>query len=216
MIKEYIEKIFDANEEERKKYEEQMNQLSEELKKEEEELENLQKEKSIQINIFSPRNIDDSIEDKVLEKRNRIADIRENIENAKKQLASCIEKKTEYELLQKEMQSVQRTEAPESNVEECESTSIKGSNNIAGSTDKNTEGTVQKEKKNLETDRNNEEPVDEARLFVNQVEALLHSVYKRNEVCLALLNSDKNKCKSEMLKIQKDIKTFSTEMMRGI
>lgn len=216
MIKEYIEKIFDANEEERKKYEEQMNQLSEELTKEEEELENLQKEKSIQINIFSPRNIDDSIEDKVLEKRNRIADIRENIENAKKQLASCIEKKTEYELLQKEMQSVQRTEAPESNVEECESTPIKGSNNIAGSTDKNTEATVQKEKKNLETDRNNEEPADEARLFVNQVEALLHSVYKRNEVCLALLNSDKNKCKSEMLKIQKDIKMFSTEMMRRI
>lgn len=48
-----------------------------------------------------------------------------------------------------------------------------------------------------------------------KIKVLLNNIYKKSEVCLAFLNSNKNKCKTELLEIKQMIKKFAEEINQG-
>lgn len=263
MIKEYIDKLSQENEQELEKYNNQMQKLIEELEDAKQYLEDLQKQSNVQINIFSPRNIDDTMEEKLETARKHVLKIEEEIEQTKGLIEALVEKKKEYEVLEKEIQepSVQKNDmasviknAIEKNLfarEHSERTTEKDiiykegiekervqkdSREMNGEeTGKGTEQGREKEneketeKENVkETEKESEKEigipeknvVEEKNItqeavkkeLLDKINIFMNRVYRKNEMCLALLNSDKNKCKSELLSIKKEIKQFASEI----
>ena len=102
MIKEYIEKHLHENKKELEKQNDQLQKLMKEQENAKLYLENLQKQKNVQINIFSPRNIDDTLEEKIEKGRENVQIIENEIEQARKSIEELEEKKKEYEALEKE------------------------------------------------------------------------------------------------------------------
>lgn len=57
-----------------------------------------------------------------------------------------------------------------------------------------------------------DEVQSESGLFdAEEVKDLLNEIYKRTEICLAFLNSNKNRCKGELNEIKKMIKKFAEQ-----
>lgn len=255
MIKEYIDKLSQENEQELEKYNNQMQKLMEELEDAKQYLEDLQKQNNVQINIFSPRNIDDTMEEKLKTAKEHVLKIEEGIEQTKGLIEALVEKKKEYEVLEKEIQepSVQKNDlasviknAIEKNLSEREHSErttekdiiykegIENEHVQKDSTEMNGEetgkGTEQRrEKENVkETEKESEKEigipeknaVEEKNItqeaakkeLLDKINIFMNRVYRKNEMCLALLNSDKNKCKSELLSMKKEIKQFASEI----
>lgn len=80
MIKEYINKLLAENKETLKQQEKQLGDLMNELSSAEQWAESLQRESNAQTNIFSPRNIDVEIGQKIEKASNSISNINQQIE----------------------------------------------------------------------------------------------------------------------------------------
>lgn len=104
MIKEYIDKLSDENQQYLESLRKQMRQLLEEQTCAEEWSETLQIENSSQINIFSPRNIDSEINQKLERAANNIASIKQQIESVKDLIETHLQKQEEYEKLLEELE----------------------------------------------------------------------------------------------------------------
>lgn len=169
MIKEYINKLSDDNQTELGNLEKQMRDLLDELTYAQEWQESLQKENNIQANIFSPRNFDEGVEQKLEEVQNKIARIKQQIEYTRELIETHLKKKNEYLTLIEEVDSIQDEKTDQTEIQE--------------------------------------------KVFDDeQVKNLLNDIYKKTEVCLAFLNSNKNRCKSELSDIKKMIKNFAKQV----
>ena len=107
MIKEYINKLTDENNECLKNLEKQMKDLMNDLASAEEWSESLQRESHSQTNIFSPRNFDAEIDQKIEKASNAIDKTKQQIEYVRDMIETHMKKKMEYqemlgELLQSE------------------------------------------------------------------------------------------------------------------
>lgn len=166
MIKEYIDKLSEANQEELENLEEQMRDLLDELTYTQEWQDSLQKENNSQTNIFSPRNFDENMEEKLENAQNKVSRLKQQIEYTRELIETHIKKKNEYQLLMDEVQSSEEMK------EEDEAFDID----------------------------------------VNQVKKLLNEIYRKSEICLAFLNSNKNRCKTELNEIKNMIRKFAEEV----
>ncbi len=267
MIKEYIEKHLHENKKELEKQNDQLQKLMKEQENAKLYLENLQKQKNVQINIFSPRNIDDTLEEKIEKGRENVQIIENEIEQARKSIEELEEKKKEYEALEKEAKkpSAQKNDlaniiknAIEKNLSEREGNEktsekesiykegiekeyiqkeseetrgeVKGKESkkeSEGENQKETEGIKEigkENKKEAETEGVKETEKENAlegkgiaqedvkKELIDKINIFMNSIYRKNEMCLAFLNSDKNKCKSELLSMKKEIKRFVSEI----
>lgn len=127
MIKEYFDKLSMDNEQELEKYENQMESLKVELNEAQQKLKQLQEENNVQINIFSPRNIDEDMEEKLEYAQNNIQRIEQQIADTRSMLEAHKEKKHEYEILEKEIEGTagkkefledEKTESEKNSVDE--------------------------------------------------------------------------------------------------
>lgn len=167
MIKEYIDKLSDDNQAELSGLEKQMRELLDELTYAQEWQESLQRENNSQTSIFSPRSLDEDIEQNLENVQNKISRIKQQIEYTRELIETHLKKKNEYQTLKIEIDS-----------------SI--------------------EKANTDNEKLPEQDVFDA----EQVKKLLNDIYKKSEICLACLNSNKNRCKSELNEIKRMIKSF--------
>lgn len=125
MIKEYFDKLSMDNEQELEKYENQMESLKVELNEAQQKLKQLQEENNVQINIFSPRNIDEDMEEKLEYAQNDIQRIEQQIADTRSMLKAHKEKKHEYEILEKEIEgTADKKEFPEDEKTESEKNSV--------------------------------------------------------------------------------------------
>lgn len=125
MIKEYFDKLSMDNEQELEKYENQMESLKVELNEAQQKLKQLQEENNVQINIFSPRNIDEDMEEKLEYAQNDIQRIEQQIADTRSMLEAHKEKKHEYEILEKEIEgTAEKKEFPEDEKTESEKNSV--------------------------------------------------------------------------------------------
>lgn len=125
MIKEYFDKLSMDNEQELEKYENQMESLKVELNEAQQKLKQLQEENNVQINIFSPRNIDEDMEEKLEYAQNDIQRIEQQIADTRSMLEAHKEKKHEYEILEKEIEgTADKKEFPEDEKTESEKNSV--------------------------------------------------------------------------------------------
>ena len=169
MIKEYINKLLAENKETLKQLEKQLGDLLNELTSAEQWAESLQRESNAQTNIFSPRNIDVEIGQKIEKASNSISNINQQIEYVRDLIETHLRKQSEYEELMIEIDNMEY------------------SNN---SSDTNKTKTVSDE------------------YFLN----VLSELYSKVELCLALLNSDKNKCKHELNNMRYSMKKYAEEI----
>lgn len=232
MIKEYINKLSDENRQDLEKLEKQMKDLLQELSCAEEWSESLQIQNNSQRNIFSPRNVDTEIESKIEKTQLSIQKIRKEIEYVRDLIETHIKKKEEYEQLLSEIEDSEKNgqyilkEKSESSVgqsaEESIIESIGKSENIdefeniskGEKTDK-FENTGKFE--NTDKSRDNEQikVTDDSPQQDSPKEYfldILSEIYSKTERCLALLNSDRNRCKKELLEIKTKIKKCAEEI----
>ena len=174
MLKEYIDKLNQDNDEELVKLENQMKKAVSELESAQGWLEELQKENNVQINIFSPRNIDDQLEQKMQAAQSKVSEANYQIDYIRELIETHLKKQKEYELLLKEAE-VQP---------------------IADSAEKKQE----------------EEKVKVKEKDSEQIIQFLNEIYRKTEISLALLNSDRNRCKSELNEMKRMIKKFANEI----
>lgn len=181
MIKEYITELLNENNEELVHLEEQMSDLFVELDSSKEMLEVLQKEKDADKNIFSPRTMDSQIGEEIESARQNISRINENIEYIRSFIEAHIKKKNEFEKLLTELE--EREETKQEKTEDTEKPE---------KPEKSVEVPVETEKTN------------DTSLFDTVTE-----IYNKIEICLACLNSDKNRCRKELLKVKSILKEFT-------
>lgn len=170
MLKEYINKLNQDNDEELVKLEKQMKKAVSELESAQGWLEELQKENNVQINIFSPRNIDDQLEQKMQAAQSKVSEANNQIDYIRELIETHIKKQKEYEILLKEAE-----EQPVGN-------SVK------------------------------KEPEEVKEKDSEQIIQFLNEIYRKTEISLALLNSDRNRCKSELNEMKRMIKKFANEI----
>lgn len=179
MLKEYIDKLYQNNEEELDKLEKQMKEAMSDLESAKGWLEELQKESNIQINIFSPRNIDDQLDEKLQNAQNKVLEANNQIDYIRELIETHIKKRKEYEQLLKEAE-IQPEEVSDHSI---------------------TDEKAEEKEDNEKTDKSSAE-----------IKQFLNDIYRKTEICLALLNGDKNRCKTELNDIRRMIKKFANEI----
>lgn len=185
MIKEYINKLLDENNQDLRTLEKQMKDLLGELSCAEEWSETLQVQNHSQINIFSPRNMDTEIGAKIEKSTISIQKIKKEIEYVRDLIETHLKKKDEYEKMLSEID----------NSEE----SVKY---IEGNDDLDAKmRCVDNIKDSLEKSMSKE-----------YILGILSELYSKSEICLAFLNSDKNRCKKELNEIKFKIKKYAEEI----
>lgn len=184
MIKEYINKLSDDNQEELSGLEKQMRELLDELTYAQEWQESLQKKSSSQTSIFSPRSLDENIEENLENVQNKISRINQQIEYTRELIETHLKKKSEYTTLMLEI---------DSSIEKI-------SNNSTIDSDVNTDISIDREE-------SKQDVFDAAK-----VKSLLNDIYKKSEICLAFLNSNKNRCRTELNEIKKMIRNFADQV----
>lgn len=170
MIKEYINKLLEENNQDLEKLEKQIKDLLGELSCAEEWSESLQISSNEQKNIFSPRNIDTEIETKMEKASISIQKINKEIEYVKDLIETHLKKKDEYQRMLDELENP-------------------------------TENVLCDEDKKVQN-----------KLSEEYVKGFLSDIYSKTELCLAFLNSDKNKCKKELNEIKSKIKKYAEEI----
>ncbi len=112
MLKDYLERVDLENSEELKKLQSQMQNLLDELNANQELIDRLSREKNLDVNIFSPRNIDTEADEKIEKARKEKLDLNQRIEYVRGLIETYTQKKIEYEELQKELLEVQPDNQP--------------------------------------------------------------------------------------------------------
>ena len=191
MIKDYINKMLEDNREELEKQEIVMNNLLIELESSQKQLLQLRREKSTDKNLFSPRNYDFEADIKIEKARDKIEKTKNEIEYTRERIETFLKKKKEFELL----------------LEEATECSNEIENNTKDTMDNSIEKVLSCEKSCIITDTVNKECNSNENVFnINNSLDFLKEVYKKIEISLALLNSDKNKCKIELKSVLKLLK----------
>jgi hypothetical protein len=186
MVKEYIIELQTKNDFLIAEQEEKLKQLLDQLNQIQTVLDELNRENSKQINIFSPRNLNDTIEGEIYDKNEQILTVQHQIEETKTDIEYCRTKKEEYLLLLNEVDH-------NSSVKEHQ--------------DQNSDTAEQPELIYNKEAYNNEEYISK-----QEVKTFLQTIYQKNEVCLALMNTGKNRCKSELTDMKKMIKNFAENL----
>lgn len=190
MIKEYIDKLAVDNQTELSKLEKQMQGLIDELTYAQEWHENLQKESNALNNIFSPRSIDDNMEENIENAQNKIANINQQIEYTRDKIETHLKKKSEYITLKQEIDfSSKKAETREL-------------------LDKSMRVVTERELSEDKVAKNS--AVDDE--LMKQIKSLLNEIYKKSDICLATLNSNKTRCKMELNEIKKMIRQFAEKI----
>ena len=188
MLKEYINELVGENDEKLKDLEHQMRHHLDELDCAKEWLETLQEQKNIDKNIFSPRTIDTNLKEKTEEARNNIRKIELDIEHVRAFIEEQLKKKEEYEKLLDELENfsdnVPSEEAP---AEENRSEMIASS------------------EEDVTDDRSKE-------ILSRLLDQFLPDIFRKTELCLALLSSDRVKCKNELKSMKTMIKNMADEL----
>lgn len=167
MIREYIDKLCDENNQTLNNLEKQMRDLLNELSSAEQWSESLQRENNAHTNIFSPRNIDTEIDQKIEKAVDSVSKIKQQIEYLRDLMETHLQKKAEYEKLLSELENSQeRVIVPEEKTE----------------------------------------------ISKDEFKKILSALYSKTELCLALLNGDKNRCKRELNNMKQEIKKYAEEI----
>ena len=93
MVKEYIERLMLEEQDEIEKLQMQMKQELNNLQASQEWLENLQREKNVEFNIFSPRQFDFDVDEKIEKARAVVREYDQNVEFIRKQIESHMKRK---------------------------------------------------------------------------------------------------------------------------
>lgn len=110
MIKEYIDKLIAENNQSLENLEKEMKELISDLESSRKWLEKLQREKNLDTNIFSPRNMDTEIKEKMEKAQLEINKINHNIEHTRIMMEEHVKKKLEYEKLLLETKETEEAE----------------------------------------------------------------------------------------------------------
>lgn len=196
MIKEYINELINENNDELLRYERQMSTLFEDLESSKKFLEVLQKEKDADKNIFSPRTIDMNIRNKIDEVKRNIDKTQQDIEYTRSFIETHSKKKDEYEKLLLELNKL-----------DLDQTSVPQQTDTENQADQaETEKPEVTKEEQLELLK--KEEYESSRVSAE----FLSDLYRSTELCLALLNGDRNKCRKELINLKTLIKKEASRL----
>lgn len=175
--------MMEENQEELQKLEVEMKNLLEELECNQEYVLHLRKEKDIDRNIFSPRSYDADSDRKIEQAENKVEQIKNEVEYIRERIETFLKKKKEYEKILGEIKAESETGASLKQLP-----LINEKDPYIATSTKIKESDKQEVLKNLK------------------------ELYKKTEIALALLNSDRNKCKNELKGIMKLIKETASKI----
>lgn len=204
MIKKYINKLADENNQTLDKLERQMKDLLSELSSAEEWSETLQRENNAQTNIFSPRNMDTEIGKKIEKAIGSVSQIKQQIEYVRDLMETHLQKKAEYERMFAELDKsvvMDNQHINDNNID------LK-TENFLDYNEEESETAVQNK-----VDEKDETPdimFDSAKDETSTVELkkFLSGLYSKTELCIAFLNGNKNRCKKELNAMKQEIKEY--------
>lgn len=210
MIKKYINKLADENDQTLDKLKKQMKDLLNELSSAEEWSESLQRENNTHTNIFSPRNRDNEIGQKIEKAISSVSQIKQQIEYVRDLIETHLQKKAEYEKMFAELENSEKDEENDKNEFLSSENFIiedeikKEENEIS-----NTFVNNKQENKQSDLSRHLDHEISDKVL-----QQFLSELYAKTELCLALLNGNKNRCKKELNSMKQEIKRYSETLKK--
>ena len=228
-MKEYMEKLMTENSDELQQLQNRMNYLMEEWRKQNAVVEKILRHTRRDENIFSPRTANIIDEEKILIEKNKENSIKQEIEYVREKIETLIIKQEEYETVIRGMKEKELNEK-KIVIEEIENAGKQIDDNDTAN-DVHNDADKKDYTINIENAINNivdkmqdisEVPAEEEKSERNQANEknlekeylcnVLSEVVKSVDVSLALLNGDKNKCRSELKKIKKTLKECLEEI----
>lgn len=217
MLKEYIQNIQSENDRKIGSLEKEMNDLVSDLACAEKMMEELEREKKLDTNIFSPRAMNQKIDDNIVKKQEEIRQLKQRMEYVTQMIEDGLQNREEYRKLEEEL-------SEEKNRSEEESS---GADDLAYPGDTTDVNVIcVKDQISDEKDNNNENNINEicqnigveqSSSMVNKDELMsfLNTVYHKTETSLAFLNGNKNRARSELKSCMKLVKDFAQKVENG-
>ncbi|MCD8395582.1 MAG: hypothetical protein LUD12_00065 [Lachnospiraceae bacterium] len=201
MLKEYIKDIQTENDMKLNSLQQEMQDLVNDLDCNEKVLEKLQHDKKIDTNIFSPRTIDLQADDKIEETQNKINGIKRRMEYVSQMIDEAMKQKKELHLLKEEAENYTSAEYryEQTNKQTNDQT------NEQMNDQKNNSSPV-----SLNNDKNND--IQSDMISLNDLNDFLSLIYKKIETSLALVNGNKNRCKTELRSAMTLIKDYAKKL----
>ncbi len=197
MIKDYILKLQEENKERLTSLESEMQDLTGKLSDAEHSLAQMEQQKQMNKNIFSPRNIDLSSEDKVKQTDNEIARLKQRMDTVSRMIEVEIEKKDEYRIMSEEVSSEENSESEKEKDTDLElQISVPEYDMPAENDEYIHSSTEENERENSEQERNTE------------LMDFLESVLNKIEFSLTFLKKNKNRCRAELEDTERMIENF--------
>lgn len=173
MLKEYLEELRSANQDEMNGLEKKINQLVQDLECGQEWVEKLQRDQNMDASIFSPRSQNPEKQKNLEAARKNVEEIKQQIEYTREKIEELVKKRSEYDNLLVEAES----SVPEKN----------------------------KEDKVIKESDGEKIPLS----------SFLYDLHKKTDICLALLNGDKNKCRNELRAMKRQIKEYAEQIEKS-
>lgn len=210
MIRKYINKLADENDQTLDKLKKQMKDLLNELSSAEEWSESLQRENNTHTNIFSPRNRDTEIGQKIEKAISSVSQIKQQIEYVRDLIETHLQKKAEYEKMFAELENSEKEDANDQNEFFSPKNFIKEDESKEEEKETNNNSVNNKQENSL-IDLNRELDYEISDQVLQQ---FLSELYAKTELCLALLNGNKNRCKKELNSMKQEIKRYSETLKK--
>lgn len=235
MVNQYIENLLLETNEDLERFQYQLADLMEELKYSQEKQEKLQRERNRDSNIFSPRSMTFAMDEKLDKAKEEVKSINQQVEYIREKIENSTKKKLEYETLLDELEKKEEKNGSEKKNESADAEEEKNEGfgkaaelkkTMSSYFERFTNENSQKEKdsslnqksENNKTEETQGKTASEQNVYEKetidaaQLKNFLQNIYKSTEICLALVNGDKNRCKNELKKMKTEIKRFSEEI----
>lgn len=210
MINQYIENLLLETNEDIERFQYQLAGLMEELNYSQEKREKLQRERNKDSNIFSPRSMTSAMDEKLDKAKEEVKNINQQVEYIREKIENSTKKKLEYETLLAELEKKDE----KSNISNEEKGQAANTDSDAATELINSMNSYFDQYKNnmVQNEKDNDSEVNisiKETEDVTEIKEFLQKIYKSTEICLALINGDKNRCRNELKKMKNEIKRFS-------
>ncbi len=226
MIKEYIEKLQSENEEKINDLEQEMQELVNDLSCAERVIEEMRQEKCLDTNIFSPRAMNSRIDETISEKQEKIRELKQRMEYVAQMIEECMNIRLEYMKLHEELEQdgTGKTDIEDPITKENiigNDTANENSNDNSNENSNDEPNVESREILNVDDNKIsdlelNTDPHDNlnesSNLDLNEIVSFLDIIYHKTETSLALLNGNKNRCRTELRSCMKLIKDFAKKL----
>lgn len=199
MVRDFIMKMRDDNEQKIHSLETELSELVRDLSCAEKLLEKMLREKKSDSYIFSPRAMDFQIDEKIRKQQSNIRELNQKIEYVRHTMEERLKNQDEYDKL---LNEIERSEFDDQNSSTEDTDILISENNSAIRPEMDHH--IQEQDSAMDLS----ETSDVIEINKEQLFTFVEKIYKETESCLAIINGNKNRCKSELRSMMKTINEF--------